>query len=178
MELKGSKTEANLITAFSGESQATNKYTYYASKAKKDGYGQIGSIFEETATNERAHAKLWFETLNGGIGETLQNLKDGAAGENYEWSSMYREFAETAKEEGFTDIARLFREVADIEKTHEARYLQLVENLEKDLVFRRGEEMIWICRNCGYIHKGKTAPKVCPVCKHPQAYFELRAENY
>lgn len=178
MELKGSKTEANLITAFSGESQATNKYTYYASKAKKDGYGQIGSIFEETATNERAHAKLWFETLNGGIGDTLQNLKDGAAGENYEWSSMYREFAETAKEEGFTDIARLFREVANIEKTHEARYLQLVENLEKDLVFRRGEEMIWICRNCGYIHKGKTAPKVCPVCKHPQAYFELRAENY
>lgn len=178
MELKGSKTEANLITAFSGESQATNKYTYYASKAKKDGYGQIGSIFEETATNERAHAKLWFETLNGGIGDTLQNLKDGAAGENYEWSSMYREFAETAKEEGFTEIARLFREVAGIEKTHEERYLQLVENLEKDLVFRRGEEMIWICRNCGYIHKGKTAPKVCPVCKHPQAYFELRAENY
>ena len=178
MELKGSKTEANLITAFSGESQATNKYTYYASKAKKDGYGQIGSIFEETATNERAHAKLWFETLNGGIGDTLQNLKDGAAGENYEWSSMYREFAETAQEEGFTEIARLFREVANIEKTHEARYLQLVENLEKDLVFRRGEEMIWICRNCGYIHKGKTAPKVCPVCKHPQAYFELRAENY
>lgn len=178
MELKGSKTEANLITAFSGESQATNKYTYYAGKAKKEGYGQIGAIFEETAANERQHAKIWFEQLNGGIGDTLQNLKDAAAGENYEWSSMYHEFAKTAEEEGFAEIARLFREVGSIEKTHEARYLTLVENMEKDLVFRRGEEMLWICRNCGYIHKGKTAPKVCPVCKHPQAYFELRADNY
>lgn len=178
MELKGSKTEANLIAAFSGESQATNKYTYYAAKAKNEGYGQIGAIFEETAGNEREHAKLWFKALNGGIAGTRENLRDAATGEHYEWSDMYAGFARTAREEGFEELARLFEGVADIEKTHEERYLRLVQNIEENLVFERGEEMIWVCRNCGHIHCGKSAPQVCPICKHAQAYFELRAENY
>ena len=178
MELKGSKTEANLIAAFAGESQAANKYHYYAAQAKKEGYEQIADIFMETAANERAHAKIWFKELNGGIGGTLKNLKDAAAGENYEWSQMYAEFAQTAKEEGFSDIARLFEGVAKIEKSHEERYLTLVGNVDDHLVFRRGEGSVWICRNCGFLYTGGEAPKKCPICAHPQAYFELQAKNY
>ena len=179
MELKGSKTEANLMAAFAGESQARNKYTYYASKAKKEGYEQIAAIFEETANNEKEHAKLWFKALHDGdIPTTLENLKDAAAGENYEWTDMYREFAETAKEEGFNDIAALFKMVGDIEKHHEERYMTLVANVENELVFQKGEEKIWVCRNCGHIYKGKKALELCPVCKHPKAFFEVRAENY
>ncbi len=179
MELKGSKTEANLMAAFAGESQARNKYTYYASKAKKEGYEQIAAIFEETANNEKEHAKLWFKALhNGDVPDTLTNLKDAASGENFEWTDMYKEFAETAKEEGFNDIARLFQQVGEIEKHHEERYLKLVENMENELVFKRGEEKVWICRNCGHITVGKDAPAICPVCKHPQSYMEIKAENY
>ncbi len=179
MELKGSKTESNLMAAFAGESQARNKYTYYASKAKKEGYEQIASIFEETANNEKEHAKMWFKLLNDGdIPDTLTNLKDAASGENYEWTDMYKSFAETAREEGFDDIAYLFESVGEIEKHHEERYLKLVGNIENNLVFERGEEKVWICRNCGHIYVGKCAPKVCPVCKHPQSYMELKAENY
>ena len=179
MELKGSKTESNLMAAFAGESQARNKYTYYASKAKKEGYEQIASIFEETANNEKEHAKMWFKLLNDGdIPDTLTNLKDAANGENYEWTDMYKSFAETAREEGFDDIAYLFESVGEIEKHHEERYLKLVGNIENNLVFERGEEKVWICRNCGHIYVGKSAPKVCPVCKHPQSYMELKAENY
>lgn len=179
MELKGSKTESNLMAAFAGESQARNKYTYYASKAKKEGYEQIASIFEETANNEKEHAKMWFKLLNNGdIPDTLTNLKDAANGENYEWTDMYKSFAETAREEGFDDIAYLFESVGEIEKHHEERYLKLVGNIENNLVFERGEEKVWICRNCGHIYVGKSAPKVCPVCKHPQSYMELKAENY
>ena len=179
MELKGSKTESNLMAAFAGESQARNKYTYYASKAKKEGYEQIASIFEETANNEKEHAKMWFKLLNDGdIPDTLTNLKDAASGENYEWTDMYKNFAETAREEGFDDIAYLFESVGEIEKHHEERYLKLVGNVENNLVFERGEEKVWICRNCGHIYVGKSAPKVCPVCKHPQSYMELKAENY
>ncbi len=179
MELKGSKTESNLMAAFAGESQARNKYTYYASKAKKEGYEQIASIFEETANNEKEHAKMWFKLLNNGdIPDTLTNLKDAASGENYEWTDMYKSFAETAREEGFDDIAYLFESVGEIEKHHEERYLKLVGNIENNLVFERGEEKVWICRNCGHIYVGKSAPKVCPVCKHPQSYMELKAENY
>ena len=179
MELKGSKTESNLMAAFAGESQARNKYTYYASKAKKEGYEQIASIFEETANNEKEHAKMWFKLLNDGdIPDTLTNLKDAASGENYEWTDMYKSFAETAREEGFDDIAYLFESVGEIEKHHEERYLKLVGNIENNLVFERGEEKVWICRNCGHIYVGKSAPKVCPVCKHPQSYMELKAENY
>lgn len=177
-ELKGSKTEANLMTAFAGESQARNKYTYYASKAKKDGYVQIANLFEETANNEKEHAKMWFKLLHGGIGDTLENLKDAAAGENYEWTDMYAGFAKTAREEGFDNIADLFEGVAKIEKEHEARYLKLVENLEKGLVFSRDGDVIWQCSNCGHIVIGKQAPEVCPVCAHPQAYFQIKAENY
>ncbi len=177
MELKGSKTEANLWTAFAGESQARNKYTYFASVAKKAGYEQIAAIFEETANNEKEHAKMWFKEL-GGIGDTAANLKAAAAGENEEWTSMYKEMAETAKEEGFTRLACLFEGVAKIEKEHEERYLKLLSNLENDVVFQDGEETVWICRNCGHIHVGKEAPKVCPICAHPQAYFERRAVNY
>ena len=177
-ELKGSKTEANLMTAFAGESQARNKYTYYASKAKKDGYVQIAALFEETANNEKEHAKMWFKLLHGGIGDTIDNLKDAAAGENYEWTDMYAGFAKTAREEGFDDIAALFEGVAAIEKEHEARYLKLVENLEKGLVFSRDGDVIWQCGNCGHIVIGKKAPEVCPVCAHPQAYFQIKAENY
>ena len=177
-ELKGSKTEANLMTAFAGESQARNKYTYYASKAKKDGYVQIAAIFEETANNEKEHAKMWFKLLHGGIGDTVDNLKDAAAGENYEWTDMYAGFAKTAREEGFDHIADLFEGVAKIEKEHEERYLKLVKNLEEGLVFSRDGDVIWQCANCGHIVIGKKAPEVCPVCAHPQAFFQIKAENY
>ena len=179
MELKGSKTEANLLAAFAGESQARNKYTYYASKAKKEGYEQIAAIFEETAGNEKEHAKMWFKELHGGaVPSTLDNLKDAAAGENYEWTDMYATFAKEAREEGFDRIAYLFEEVGKIEKQHEERYMTLVANIENDMVFKKGEETVWICRNCGHVHVGEEAPKVCPVCAHPQAYFEKRAMNY
>ena len=179
MELKGSKTEKNLMIAFSGESEARNKYTFYASKAKKDGYEQIASIFEETANNEKEHAKLWFKALNNGeIPTTIDNLKDAAKGENYEWTQMYKGFAIVAKEEGFDDIAKLFEMVADIEKHHEERYLKLVENIEENKVFHKDEEVIWICRNCGNVYYGKDALKVCPVCKHPESFMELKNTNY
>ena len=179
MELKGSKTEANLLAAFAGESQARNKYTYYASKAKKDGYEQIAAIFEETAANEKEHAKMWFKLLHGGdIPGTMENLEDAAAGENYEWTDMYAEFAKTAKEEGFDHIAYLFEEVAKIEKEHEERYRKLIGNIEEGIVFSRDGDRIWKCRNCGHIHIGKQAPEVCPVCAHPKSFFEIKAENY
>ena len=179
MELKGSKTEANLMTAFAGESQARNKYTYYASKAKKDGYVQIAQIFEETANNEKEHAKIWFKLLHdGGVPTTVENLKDAAAGENYEWTEMYAEFAKVAKEEGFDHIASLFEMVAKIEKDHEERYKKLLENIEGGLVFSRDGDMMWICSNCGHVHIGKAAPEICPVCAHPKAYFMMKAENY
>ena len=179
MELKGSKTEANFMAAFAGESQAHTKYKYYSSQAKKDGYEQIASIFEETANNEKEHAKLWFKALHGGsIPDTMTNLKDAASGENYEWTDMYKEFAKVAREEGFEDIAFLFDGVAAIEKNHEERYLKLIGNIEDNLVFQRGEEKVWICRNCGHIHVGTTAPAVCPVCKHPQSFMEIKSENY
>ena len=177
-ELKGSKTEANLMTAFAGESQARNKYTYYASKAKKDGYVQIAALFEETANNEKEHAKMWFKLLHGGIGDTVDNLKDAAAGENYEWTDMYAGFAKTAREEGFDKIAALFEMVGAIEKEHEARYLKMLGNIQEGIVFSRDGDKIWQCRNCGHIVVGRKAPEVCPVCEHPQAYFELKAENY
>ena len=178
MELKGSKTEKNLMAAFSGESEARNKYTYYASKAKKDGYVQIAKIFEETASNEKEHAKIWFKLLKDGIGDTVNNLADAASGENYEWTEMYPTFAKEAREEGFEHIAYLFEEVAKIEKEHEERYKKLLENVEGGLVFSRDEEMIWQCSNCGHIVVGKKAPEVCPVCAHPKAYFEIKADNY
>lgn len=177
-DIKGSKTEANLLAAFSGESQARNKYTYYASKARKDGYVQIANIFEETANNEKEHAKMWFKLLNGGIGDTLSNLKDAAAGENYEWTDMYAGFAKTAREEGFDHIADLFEGVAKIEKEHEERYLKLVQNIEGGLVFSKDGDVIWQCSNCGHIVIGKKAPEICPVCAHPKAYFQLLAKNY
>ncbi len=179
MELKGSRTEANLMTAFAGESQARNKYTYYASKAKKDGYVQIAQIFEETANNEKEHAKIWFKLLHdGGVPTTVENLKDAAAGENYEWTEMYAEFARVAKEEGFDHIAALFEMVAKIEKDHEERYKKLLANIEGGLVFSRDGDMMWICSNCGHVHIGKEAPELCPVCAHPKAYFMMKAENY
>ena len=179
MELKGSKTEQNLMTAFAGESQARNKYTFFASQAKKDGYEQIAAIFQETADNEKEHAKLWFKLLNGGsIGSTEENLKAAAAGEKYEWTDMYAEFAKTAKEEGFARIAYLFEEVGKIEKEHEERYLKLLENVKEGKVFEAGEVKIWKCRNCGHIVVGTSAPEVCPVCNHPKAFFEIKAENY
>jgi len=180
MELKGTKTETNLLTAFAGESQARNKYTYYASKAKKEGYEQIASIFEETAQNEKEHAKLWFKELHGGeIGDTITNLKDAAAGENYEWTDMYATFAKVAEAEGFGRIAKLFNGVAAIEKRHEERYRKLLANIEGETVYEKDDEnTMWICRNCGHVHFGKNAPKVCPVCAHPQAYFEVLKENY
>ncbi|MCH1979239.1 rubrerythrin family protein [Lawsonibacter sp. OA9] len=176
-ELKGSKTEANLWTAFAGESQARNKYTYFASKAKKDGYVQISKIFEETAANEKEHAEIWFKLLEG-IGTTAENLKAAAEGENYEWTDMYATMAKEAKEEGFDHIAFLFEEVAKIEKEHEERYLKLLANVEGGIVFSRDGDMIWQCSNCGHIHVGKQAPEVCPVCAHPKDYFQLKAENY
>ncbi len=177
MELKGSRTEANLWAAFAGESQARNKYTYFASKAKKDGYNQIAAIFEETANNEKEHAKIWFKLLNG-IGTTEENLESAAAGENYEWTDMYAEFAKVAKEEGFDKIAALFEGVAAIEKEHEERYRKLLENIEGGLVFSRDNDTIWMCGNCGHIHIGKQAPEVCPVCDHPRAHFLIKPENY
>ncbi len=177
-ELKGTKTEANLMAAFAGESQARNKYTYYASKAKKDGYVQIGEIFEETANNEKEHAKIWFKLLHGGIPDTAENLLDAANGENYEWTDMYKKMAEDAREEGFDNIAFLFEKVALIEKEHEARYKKLLSNIEGGLVFSRDGDMIWECSNCGHIVIGKSAPEVCPVCAHPTSYFKLRAQNY
>ena len=179
MELKGSKTEKNLMAAFAGESQARNKYTYYASKAKKDGYEQIAELFLETAENEKEHAKIWFKELHGGaIPDTLENLADAANGENYEWTDMYKEFAETAKEEGFDRIARLFEMVGEIERHHEERYRKLIENIEGGLVFSRDDDRIWQCRNCGHIVIGKKAPEVCPVCAHPKSFFEIKKENY
>ena len=179
MELKNSKTYENLQTAFAGESQARNKYTYYASKAKKEGYNQISELFLETAEQEKEHAKLWFKLLNGGaVGSTVDNLKDAAAGENFEWTDMYKEFEKTAREEGFNDIADLFAGVAKIEATHEKRYLKLLENVQGGLVFSRDGDMVWQCSNCGHIHIGKSAPEKCPVCDHPQAYFKIMAENY
>ena len=179
MELKGSKTEQNLMAAFAGESQARNKYTYFASKAKKDGYEQIAALFEETANNEKEHAKIWFKLLEGGqIKSTEENLKAAAEGENYEWTDLYKGFAEVAKEEGFDHIAFLFSEVAKIEKEHEERYKKLLQNIEDELVFSNDGDAIWICRNCGHIVVGKNAPKLCPVCSHPQSYFERKANNY
>ena len=178
MDLKGTRTEANLMAAYAGESQARVKYEYYASKAKKDGYQQIGELFMETSNNEKEHAKLWFKLLHGGMPETTANLADAAAGENFEWTDMYAKFAKEAREEGFDDIAKMFEGVAAIEKTHEERYRKLLSNIEGGLVFSREGDMIWECANCGHIHIGKEAPQVCPVCAHPQAYFKLRAENY
>ncbi len=179
MKLEGSKTEQNLMTAFAGESQARNKYTYFASKAKKEGYEQIAAIFLETAENEKEHAKLWFKELNGGeVPSTLDNLVSAAEGENFEWTDMYDEFAKTAKEEGFDRIAFLFESVAAIEKEHEERYRKLIKNVEGGLVFSKDGDTIWKCRNCGHIVIGKQAPEVCPVCAHPQSYFEVKAENY
>lgn len=178
MNLKGTKTEANLMAAFAGESQARNKYTYYASKARKEGLNQIADFFEETARNEKEHAKIWFKLLHDGIPDTEANLLDAAEGENYEWTDMYAGFAQTAKEEGFDKIAYLFSAVAKIEKEHEERYRKLLENIKTGKVFAREEKQVWICDNCGHIHEGPKAPEVCPVCAHPQAYFHLRAENY
>ena len=176
--LTGTKTEANLKAAFAGESQARNKYSYFASKAKKDGYVQIAAIFEETAANEKEHAKLWYKLLNDGIGTTEENLKEAAEGENFEWTDMYEGFAKEAREEGFDDIARLFEGVAAIEKEHEERYRRLLANLKSDAVFSRDGDVIWQCANCGHICVGKKAPEICPVCAHPQAYFQVKAENY
>ena len=179
MDLKGSRTEANLMAAFAGESQARNKYTYYASKAKKDGYVQIRKIFEETADNEKEHAKIWFKLLHDGeMPATLDNLKDAAAGENYEWTDMYDKFAKEAKEEGFDHIAYLFEAVGKIEKEHEERYRKLIANMEGGLVFSKDGDVIWQCSNCGHIVVGKKAPEICPVCSHPQSYFQVKAENY
>ena len=179
MELKGSKTEKNLMEAFAGESQARNKYTYYASKAKKEGYEQIAELFLETADNEKEHAKLWFKLLHDNdVPSTIENLKDAASGENFEWTNMYERMAKEAREEGFEKIAFLFDGVAKIEKEHEARYLKLLENVENGLVFSKDGEKIWKCRNCGHIVIGKSAPEVCPICSHPKAYFEVKAENY
>lgn len=178
-ELKGTKTEANLMAAFAGESQARNKYTYYASKAKKEGFVQIGNLFEETANNEKEHAKIWFKLLHdGGIPDTASNLKDAAAGEHYEWTDMYAKFAKEAKEEGFDKIAYLFEGVAKIEKEHEERYRTLLKNVETEQVFQKTGVVIWQCSNCGHIHVGEKAPTVCPVCDHPQSYFQIVAKNY
>ena len=179
MEFEKSRTWANLMSAFAGESQARNKYTYYASKARKDGYEQLAAIFEETANNEKEHAKLWFKELHGGdIPDTATNLEDAAAGENYEWTDMYKNFAETAREEGFTRLAMLFEKVGEIEKEHEKRYLTLLHNIKDDRVFKKDGDKIWVCRNCGYVYTGKEALAVCPVCAHPQSFMEVKADNY
>lgn len=179
MEFKGSKTEKNLMDAFAGESQARNKYTYFASKAKKEGYEQIAAFFEETAGNEKEHAKMWFKYLNGGeVPSTVENLKAAADGENFEWTDMYARMANEAKEEGFTEIARKFELVGNIEKRHEERYRALLANIENNTVFTKPVEKVWICRNCGHIHIGQSAPTVCPTCNHPQSYFEVYNENY
>ena len=176
--LKGTKTEANLWEAFKGESQARNKYSYYASKAKKDGYVQIGQLFEETANNEKEHAKIWFKLLMDGMPQTDANLLDAAEGENYEWTDMYKKMAEDAKEEGFDHIAFLFEEVAKIEKSHEERFRKLLSNVKEGLVFTKDGDTIWECSNCGHLVIGKSAPEVCPVCEHPKSYFKVRATNY
>lgn len=177
-ELKGTKTEANLLMAFAGESQARNKYTYYASKAKKEGYEQIAALFLETAEQEKEHGKIWFKLLHDGIGTTMENLKDAAAGEKEEWENMYPTMAEVAREEGFEEIANLFDAVAEVEKVHEEKYKKLLANIEQGIVFSREGDTVWQCRNCGHIHVGKTAPNVCPVCDHPQAHFEIKKTNY
>ncbi|MDE5593265.1 MAG: rubrerythrin family protein [Clostridiales bacterium] len=176
--LKGTKTEENLMTAFSGESMARNKYDYYSSRAKKDGYEQIAAIFAETAANEKEHAKIWFKLLHDGIPETLTNLKDAADGEHFEWTDMYKTFAEEADAEGFASIAELFRKVAAIEKTHEERYVKLAANIEKNEVFCKGVQVVWVCLNCGHMVVADCAPEVCPVCAHPKAFFEMKPENY
>ncbi len=179
MELKGSKTEKNLAEAFAGESQARNKYTYYASQAKKDGYVQISRIFEETANNEKEHAKIWFKLLHGGkLPSTLENLQDAASGENYEWTQMYAQFAKEAREEGFDNIAFLFENVAKIEKDHEERYKKLLENVQKEIVFKKENEVVWECGNCGFSYRGSQAVETCPVCAHPKSYFFEKAQNY
>ncbi|WP_250277804.1 rubrerythrin [[Clostridium] colinum] len=178
MNLKGTKTEQNLLVAFIGESKARNKYTYYAEKAKKEGYEQIANIFLETANNEKEHAKIWFKLLYNGIPNTIDNLKDAANGENYEWTDMYSQMAKEAKEEGFDNIAKLFEEVGKIEKEHEERYLALLKNIEEGKVFKKDQEVVWQCGNCGHIHKDKNSPNVCPVCSHPQAYFQVLSKNY
>ena len=178
-DLKDSKTLINLMAAFAGESQARNKYTYYASKAKKEGYEQIAAIFEETANNEKEHAKMWFKLMCGGeIHDTISNLRDATNGENNEWTDMYAEFAKIAQEEGYDEIAKMFTNVANVEKEHEQRYLKLLQNIENKEVFDKEESTVWICRNCGHIHVGKSAPKVCPTCSHPQSYFEIKSTNY
>ncbi|MDR0887425.1 MAG: rubrerythrin family protein [Candidatus Nomurabacteria bacterium] len=178
-KLKGTKTEANLQAAFAGESQARNKYNYYASQARKDGYEQVAELFDETAANEKEHAKIWFKALHGGkVGNTADNLKDAAAGENYENVTMYKDFAREAREEGFEELASLFEQVGEIEKHHEEQYRKLLANIEKGKVFISDEVKVWKCRNCGHIHIGKEAPEICPVCHHPKSYFEIRAENY
>lgn len=176
--LQGTKTEQNLMTAFAGESQARNKYTYYANKARQDGYHQISEIFEETANNEKEHAEIWYKLLNNGLQDTKTNLKAAAQGENFEWTEMYATFAKEAREEGFNEIAALFESVAKIEKEHEERYLKLLQNIENNEVFVRKQEVVWVCRNCGHVHVGLMAPEICPVCSHVQGYFQLRAENY
>ena len=178
MELKGSQTEKNLVAAFAGESEARNKYTYFASKAKKDGYVQIAALFQETADNEKEHAKIWYKLLSGGVGTTAENLQAAADGEHYEWSEMYPRFAAEARAEGFTDIAALFEGVAAIEKEHEERYRKLLKNVQDEVVFSKDNDVIWQCANCGHICVGKKAPDVCPVCNHPQSYFQVKAENY
>jgi len=177
-DLKGTKTEANLLEAFAGESMARNKYTFYASKAKKEGYEQIAELFLETAANEKEHAEIWYKLLHDGVADTATNLKDAAAGENYEWTEMYANFAKDAQEEGFTRIAKLFEMVAKIEKDHEERYKRLLGNIEEGIVFSREGDTIWICANCGHVHVGKKAPEMCPVCDHPKAYFKIAAKNY
>ncbi len=177
-EIKGTKTEKNLNAAFSGESQARVKYQFYASKAKKEGYEQIAAIFQETSDNEKEHAKIWYKLLHDGVADTMTNLKDAADGENYEYTDMYAKFAEEAREEGFNEIAELFEKVGEIEKHHEERYRKLIENIENGMVFKGDGVTVWKCRNCGYIHIGDSAPEVCPVCNHPQSYFEIQAENY
>lgn len=177
-EIKGTKTEKNLNAAFAGESQARVKYQFYASKAKKEGYEQIAAIFQETSDNEKEHAKIWYKLLHDGVADTITNLKDAADGENYEYTDMYAKFAAEAREEGFNEIAELFEKVGEIEKHHEERYRKLIENIEKGMVFKGDGVTVWKCRNCGYIHIGDSAPEVCPVCNHPQSYFEIQAENY
>ena len=177
-EIKGTKTEKNLNAAFSGESQARVKYQFYASKAKKEGYEQIAAIFQETSDNEKEHAKIWYKLLHDGVADTMTNLKDAADGESYEYTDMYAKFAAEAREEGFNEIAELFEKVGEIEKHHEERYRKLIENIEKGMVFKGDGVTVWKCRNCGYIHIGDSAPEVCPVCNHPQSYFEIQAENY
>ena len=178
MDLKGSRTEANLMSAFAGETQARTKYAYYAAQAKKDGFEQISEIFSETAENEKEHAKIWFKILKHGMPSTLDNLKDAASGENFEWTDMYKNFAEEARKEGFNEIATLFEMVGNVEKEHEERYRKLIANINNNEVFKKSGKVMWICRNCGHLHYGDSAPEMCPVCSHPKAFFQVKAENY